>query len=137
MSPSSRCLTFANSERGSSLVEFTVLVPLFLSIFSIGFSQVFETQLREQAVTAFARSIARAVELGATRAEVAEFADVLQADARFEHPPGLGFACLEDLQTCSVTAEYRGSSHTSLIDGGAIHDSLRAEFEAADLGPIR
>lgn len=137
MSPSATCLTFVNSERGSSLVEFTVLVPLFLSIFSIGFSQVFETQLREQAVTAFARSIARAVELGATQAEVVEFAEVLQVDARFEHPPGLRFACLEELQTCSVTADYRGSSHTSLIDGGAIHESLRAEFEEADLGPIR
>lgn len=137
MSPSARCLTFAHSERGSSLVEFTVLVPLFLSIFSIGFSQVFETQLREQAVTAFSRSIARAVELGATHAEVAEFAEVLQVDARFEHPPVLGFACLEDLQTCSVTADYRGSSHTSLIDGGAIHQSLRADFEVSDLGPIR
>lgn len=137
MSPSANCLTFANSERGSSLVEFTVLVPLFLGIFSIGFSQVFETQLREQAVTAFARSIARAIELSARQEEVAEFADVLQADARFEHPPGLRFACLEDLQTCSVTADYRGSSHTSLIDGGAIHESLRVEFEAVDLGPIR
>ncbi|MFM2184813.1 MAG: hypothetical protein RIS55_461, partial [Actinomycetota bacterium] len=64
-------------------------MPLFLSAFSIGFSQVFDTQLREQALTAFSRSLARSVELGATRDEVVEFAGVLQADARFEHPPSV------------------------------------------------
>ncbi|MEN9957681.1 MAG: hypothetical protein RIR46_1289 [Actinomycetota bacterium] len=137
MVPTSRLLSFAGSDHGSSLVEFTVLMPLLLSVLSIGFSQIFETQLREQAVTAFARSIARAVELGSTQAEVVEFANVLQADARFEHPPGLRFACIEDAQTCSVTAEYRGSIHTSLIDRGDIHVSLRAQFETGGSGSIR
>jgi Flp pilus assembly protein TadG len=128
---------FADSERGSSLVEFTILMPLFLSVFSIGFSQVFETQLREQALTAFTRSLARAVELGATRDEAFEFAGVLQVDARFEHPPSVKFACAEDSQVCNVSAAYRAASHTSLIDGGAVHESLRTEFESVNLGPIR
>ena len=128
---------FANSERGSSLVEFTVLMPLFLSAFSIGFSQVFETQLREQALTAFTRSLARAVELGATRDEAVEFAGVLQADARFEHPPSVTFACADEAQFCNVSAAYRAASHTSLIEGAAVHESLRAEFESVELGPIR
>ena len=128
---------FAESECGSSLVEFTVLMPLFLSAFSIGFSQVFETQLREQALTAFTRSLARAVELGATRDEAVEFASVLQADARFEHPPSVTFACADEAQVCNVSAAYRAASHTSLIDGAAVHESLRAEFESVELGPIR
>lgn len=128
---------FADSERGSSLVEFTILMPLFLSIFSIGFSQVFETQMREQALTAFTRSLARAVELGATRDEAVEFAGVLQVDARFEHPPSVTFACADDSQVCNVSAAYRAASHTSLIDGAAVHESLRTEFESVNLGPIR
>jgi Flp pilus assembly protein TadG len=128
---------FADSERGSSLVEFTILMPLFLSVFSIGFSQVFETQLREQALTAFTRSLARAVELGATRDEAVEFAGVLQADSRFEHPPSVTFACVDDSQVCNVSAFYRKVSHTCLIDGAAVHESLSAEFESVDLGPIR
>lgn len=128
---------FANSERGSSLVEFTVLMPLFLSAFSIGFSQVFETQLREQALTAFTRSLARAVELGATRDEAVEFASVLQADARFEHPPSVTFACADVSHICNLSSSYRAASHTSLIDGTAVHESLRAEFESVELGPIR
>jgi hypothetical protein len=125
------------TDRGSSLVEFTVLVPLFLSIFSIGFSQVFETQMREQALTAFTRSLARAVELGSSLHDVAEFAGVLQADARFEHPPALRFSCLEGSKTCSVTAQYRAASHTSLIDGGGVHESLRTEFGTIGSGLIR
>lgn len=128
---------FADSERGSSLVEFTILMPLFLSIFSIGFSQVFETQMREQALTAFTRSLARAVELGATRDEAVEFAGVLQVDARFEHPPSVTFACADDLHVCNVSAAYRAASHTSLIDGAAVHESLGVEFESVELGPIR
>ncbi len=126
-----------DSDSGSSLVEFTILMPLFLSVFSIGFSQVFETQLREQALTAFTRSLARSVELGATRDEVVEFAGVLIADARFVHPPSVSFACDAESQVCNVSASYRKVSHTSLIDGGRIHESLRAELEIADLGPIR
>ena len=112
-------------------------MPLLLSAFSIGFSQVFETQLREQALTAFTRSLARAVELGATRDEAVEFASVLQADARFEHPPSVTFACADEAQVCNVSAAYRAASHTSLIDGAAVHESLRAEFESVELGPIR
>jgi Flp pilus assembly protein TadG len=127
----------AGSDSGSSLVEFTMLMPLLLSVFSIGFSQVFETQMREQALTAFTFSFARAVELGATRDELAEFASLLQADARFEHPPSATFACAAESQVCNLTAKYRKVSHTSLIDGGGIDESLRAEFENADLGPIR
>ena len=126
-----------DSDSGSSLVEFAILMPMFLSVFSIGFSQVFETQLREQALTAFTRSLARSVELGATRDEVVEFAGVLQADARFEYPPSFTFACSAESQVCNLSATYRKVSHTSLIDGGGIHESLRAEFEIADLGPIR
>lgn len=128
---------FKDSECGSSLVEFTVLMPLFLSAFSIGFTQVFETQLREQAVTAFTRTLARAVELGSTQQEVALFAGVLQADARLEHPPALVFACIDGSQTCSVTAQHREAIHTSLIDRSGIHESLRPEFESTDLGLIR
>ena len=126
-----------DSDSGSSLVEFAVLMPMFLSVFSIGFSQVFETQLREQALTAFTRSLARSVELGATRDEVVEFAGVLQADARFEHPPSVTFACSAESQVCTVKTLYRKVSHTSLIDGGAVHESLRTEFESVVLGPIR
>ena len=133
----SRPPELTDSDSGSSLVEFTILMPLFLSVFSIGFSQDFETQLREQALTAFTRSLARSVELGATRDEVVEFAGVLQADARFEHPPSVTFACAAESQVCNLSATYRKVSHTSLIDGGGIHESLRAEFEIADLGPIR
>ena len=128
---------FANPECGSSLVEFTVLMPLFLSAFSMGFSQVFETQIREQSLTAFTRSLARAVELGATRDVLAEFAGVLQADARFEHPPTVAFSCTDGSQLCNVKTLYRGGSHTSLFDGAAIHESLRSEFEAIDVGLIR
>jgi hypothetical protein len=127
----------AGSDSGSSLVEFTMLMPLLLSVFSIGFSQVFETQMREQALTAFTYSLARAVELGATRDELAEFASLLQADARFEHPPKLTFDCPDVLQFCSVTTSYREANHTSLIDGRLVHDSLRLDFEAIDLGAIR
>lgn len=112
-------------------------MPLFLSAFSIGFSQVFETQLREQALTAFTRSLARAIELGATRDEAVEFAGVLQADARFEHPPSVTFACAEEAQVCNMRAAYRAAGHTSLIDGTAVHESLRVEFESVELGPIR
>ncbi len=126
-----------DSECGSSLVEFTVLMPLLLSVFSIGFSQVFETQMREQALTAFTFSMARAVELGVSREEVAEFARVLQADARFEHPPTLTFDCPDVLQFCSLNTSYRDANHTSLIDGRLVHDSLHSEFEAVDLGTIR
>ena len=133
----SNLLESVQSDRGSSLVEFTVLVPLFLSLFSIGFSQVFETQMREQALTAFTRSLARAVELGLSLQDVAEFAGVLQADARFEHPPALSFSCIEGSKTCSVTAQYRDASHTSLIDGGGVHESIRSEFEPRGSGLIR
>jgi hypothetical protein len=127
----------SGSECGSSLVEFTILMPVLLSVFSIGFSQVFETQMREQALTSFTFSLARAVELGATRDELAEFASLLQADARFEHPPTLTFDCPDVLQFCSLTTSYREANHTSLIDGRLVHDSLRSEFEAVDLGTIR
>ena len=114
-----------------------MLMPLLLSMFSFGFSQIFETQLREQALTAFTFSLARGVELGVARDEVAEFARVLQADARFEHPPTLTFDCPDFLQFCSVTTSYREANHTSLIDGRLVHDSLRLDFEAVDLGAIR
>jgi hypothetical protein len=127
----------AGSECGSALVEFTMLMPVLLSVFSIGFSQVFETQMREQALTAFTFSLARAVELGGTRDELAEFASLLQADARFEHPPTLTFECAEGSQICSLAASYREVSHTSLLDVGLVHASLRSEFEIVDLGMIR
>jgi hypothetical protein len=126
-----------DSECGSSLVEFTMLMPLLLSMFSFGFSEIFETQLREQALTAFTFSLARGAELGITRDGVAEFARVLQADARFEHPPTLTFECAEGSQICSLTASYREVSHTSLLDVGLVHASLRSEFEMVDLGMIR
>ena len=127
----------AGSDSGSSLVEFTMLMPLLLSVFSIGFSQVFEAQMREQTLTAFTFSLARAVELGATQNAVAEFASLIQADARFEHPPTLTFDCPDVLQFCSVTANYREAQHTSLIDGRLVHESLRAEFETVETGAIR
>jgi hypothetical protein len=41
------------------------------------------------------------------------------------------------LQFCSVTTSYREANHTSLIDGRLVHDSLRLDFEAIDLGAIR
>lgn len=129
--------SISGSECGSSLVEFTILMPLLLSAFSTGFSQVFETQMREQALTSFTFSLARSVELGVTRDELAEFASLLQADARFEHPPTLTFDCPDVLQFCSVTANYRDANHTSLFDGRLVHDSLRSDFAAIDLGMIR
>ncbi|MEY4294146.1 MAG: hypothetical protein RIR29_796, partial [Actinomycetota bacterium] len=128
--------SISGSECGSSLVEFTILMPLLISVFSTGFSQVLETQMREQALTAFTFSLAREVELGASRDELAEFASLLQADARFEHPPTLTFDCPDVLQFCSVTTSYREANHTSLIDGRLVHDSLRLDFEAIDLGAI-
>jgi hypothetical protein len=93
--------------------------------------------MREQALTAFTFSMARAVELGVSREEVAEFARVLQADARFEHPPTLTFDCPDVLQFCSLNTSYRDANHTSLIDGRLVHDSLHSEFEAVDIGTIR
>lgn len=125
------------AEAGSALVEFTVLMPLFLSAFSIGFSQVLETQLREQALTAFTHSLARAVELGVTLDEAEGFASMLQVDARFEHPPSVTFSCIDQSQFCKVSAQYRSSKHTSLIDGSRVHETLGIEFENLDWSAIQ
>lgn len=125
-------------DTGSAVVEFSVLVPLFLSLFSFGFSSIFEAQLRDQAITAIARGVARSIELGASFNEVSATLEVLAADARLASMPTLRMQQLPgNHQFVIVNIQYLESTHSSVIDASALHQSLAPDVDAANLGLLR
>ncbi len=95
------------SEQGSSVLEFVILVPLFLVIMLGGFTQIHQTQMRQLAVTSLARELSRAIELGQSPRHLNETLANLRIDLGLSESPTLKLEAMS-VDTAWLRVHYKG-----------------------------
>lgn len=95
------------SEQGSSVLEFVILVPIFLAILLSGSTQIHQTQMRQLAVTSLARELSRAIELGQTPRQVNSTLAALRFDLGLSESPTVKLRAIS-LDTALLRVGYKG-----------------------------
>jgi Flp pilus assembly protein TadG len=107
LSPRTAYMRSIRSEQGSSVLEFVILVPLFLVIMLGGFTQIHQTQMRQLAVTSLARELSRAIELGQSPRHLNDTLANLRIDLGLSESPTLKLEAMS-VDTAWLRVHYKG-----------------------------